>query len=230
MAWTAPRTWTAGEVVTDSIMNTHVRDNLLETAPGKVTTAGDLLYATAANAIARLGIGTALQKLRTNSGATAPEWFTEWAIEGGLTRKSANEVVNNSGALQNDDHLLQALGASQTWMFEAHIICQGPDAADIKIAFTVPSGATLTWSAIGPATGATGGGAASTIVDYVSVSGTAATFGTDGNPKTLAIHVRGMVRTAGTTGNLQLQWAQSAATANDTTVYTDSWLLALRVA
>lgn len=28
MAWTTPRTWTASEVVTSSIMNTHVRDNL----------------------------------------------------------------------------------------------------------------------------------------------------------------------------------------------------------
>jgi hypothetical protein len=26
--WTTPRTWTAGELVTASIMNTHVRDNL----------------------------------------------------------------------------------------------------------------------------------------------------------------------------------------------------------
>jgi hypothetical protein len=28
MAWTAPRTWVTGEVVTAAIMNTHVRDNL----------------------------------------------------------------------------------------------------------------------------------------------------------------------------------------------------------
>lgn len=28
MAWTAPRTWTTGELVTAAIMNTHIRDNL----------------------------------------------------------------------------------------------------------------------------------------------------------------------------------------------------------
>lgn len=28
MAWTAPRTWVAGETVTAAIMNTHIRDNL----------------------------------------------------------------------------------------------------------------------------------------------------------------------------------------------------------
>jgi hypothetical protein len=30
MAWTAPRTWVTGEVVTAAQMNTHLRDNLLE--------------------------------------------------------------------------------------------------------------------------------------------------------------------------------------------------------
>ena len=30
MAWTAPRTWVAGEIVTAALMNAHLRDNLLE--------------------------------------------------------------------------------------------------------------------------------------------------------------------------------------------------------
>lgn len=57
MAWTTPRTWVAGEVVTASIMNTHVRDNLsdldtrVQTAPQlaqateTVTASGSLLNA-----------------------------------------------------------------------------------------------------------------------------------------------------------------------------------------
>lgn len=73
MAWTAPKTWT-NAVLTAAELNTHVRDNLNETAPGKVTTAGDIVYATGANTITRLGIGTGLQLFRTNAGATAPEW------------------------------------------------------------------------------------------------------------------------------------------------------------
>jgi hypothetical protein len=32
MTWTAPRTWVAGEFVTDSVMNTHVRDNITSLA------------------------------------------------------------------------------------------------------------------------------------------------------------------------------------------------------
>src|SRR3972149_2928849 len=74
MAWTAPRTWVAAEILTAALLNTHLRDNLLETGPAKVTTQGDLLYATAANALTRLAKGTADQQLRMNAGATAPEW------------------------------------------------------------------------------------------------------------------------------------------------------------
>ena len=39
-----------------------------------VTTAGDVIYATGSGAVTRLGIGTAGQVLKVNSGATAPEW------------------------------------------------------------------------------------------------------------------------------------------------------------
>ena len=37
-------------------------------------TAGDILYATGATTLAKLGKGTGLQGLQTNSGATAPDW------------------------------------------------------------------------------------------------------------------------------------------------------------
>ncbi len=72
MAWTAPRTWVTAEVVTAALMNTHLRDNLLETSTAKVTTAGDLTYATGATALSRLAIGTANQFLV--GGASAPAW------------------------------------------------------------------------------------------------------------------------------------------------------------
>ena len=49
-----------------------------------VTTAGDTLYATAADTLVRLGIGTAGQVLQVNSGATAPEWATPTGGSSGL--------------------------------------------------------------------------------------------------------------------------------------------------
>jgi len=74
MAWTAPRTWVTGELVTAALLNTHLRDNLLATGVAQVTTAGDIVYATGANALSRLAVGTANQVLAVNSGATAVEW------------------------------------------------------------------------------------------------------------------------------------------------------------
>jgi len=59
-----------------------------------ITTAGDILYGTAADTVARLGIGTAGQVLKVNSGATAPEWG---AAAGG---SFVGVMVNNS-ATQN---------------------------------------------------------------------------------------------------------------------------------
>ncbi len=58
MAWTTPRTWTTAEVVTKSIMDTHVRDNLNETAPAKAAAKGDTFAATAANAIEAVTVGS----------------------------------------------------------------------------------------------------------------------------------------------------------------------------
>jgi hypothetical protein len=54
MAWTAPRTYVTGEIVTAAILNADLRDNLLQTAPALVTTDGDIVVATAANTLKRL--------------------------------------------------------------------------------------------------------------------------------------------------------------------------------
>ncbi len=51
MAWTAPRTWVTAEVVSASLMNTHVRDNLLETAPATVANEGEYVVSDGANSI-----------------------------------------------------------------------------------------------------------------------------------------------------------------------------------
>lgn len=51
MAWTAPMTAVANTAFTADQFNTHVRDNLLETAPGKATTASNYFVATGPNAI-----------------------------------------------------------------------------------------------------------------------------------------------------------------------------------
>lgn len=62
-----------------------------------ITSAGDILYGTAADTVARLGIGTAGQVLTVNSGATAPEWAT--AAGGGMTLISTTTLSSTSTAI-----------------------------------------------------------------------------------------------------------------------------------
>ncbi|AZO51241.1 hypothetical protein [Mesorhizobium sp. M4B.F.Ca.ET.058.02.1.1] len=56
------------------------------------TVAGDVLYLTSAKALARLAKGTALQLLRMNAGATAPEWSPALDYAGGAAALSTGAV------------------------------------------------------------------------------------------------------------------------------------------
>lgn len=78
MAWTNPRDWATGELVVASYMNSDIRDNSRLSLGYLATTAGDTLYATAANATARLGIGTSGTIL--GSSGTAPQWVATTSI------------------------------------------------------------------------------------------------------------------------------------------------------
>jgi hypothetical protein len=49
-----------------------------------MTTAGDILYASANNTPARLGKGAAAEVLTMNSGATAPEWAAASGVSSGF--------------------------------------------------------------------------------------------------------------------------------------------------
>lgn len=110
MAWTTPVDYSTGQVITAAIWNNLIGSggNIDETAPAKVTTAGDLVYGTGANAIARLGVGSANQVLKVNSGATAPEWSAVAASE--LTAGNDKVFYSNSSGVVTE----LALGDSGT--------------------------------------------------------------------------------------------------------------------
>lgn len=173
MAWTDPRTWTDGELVTAAIMNPHIRDNF--------------------NALPHL-----------------------------VVRKSADETVNNSTTLQNDDALLMALGATETWWVEFDVIYSSSTVADIKIAFTIPGGASMALSAMWMSSVPTAG-----ISNWL-VSGTATDL--QGRAENLVVPIKGFVATAGTAGNITMQWAQNALEATNTIVRANSTLWATKIA
>lgn len=228
MAWTDPNghPWAVGELVSAADMNTYVRLDLEETAPDKVTTAGDIVQGTGNHAITRLAIGADYEILRPNVGGTALEYVMHPLV----VRKTADETVNNSAALQNDDHLVFAIAANETWIARYAIMYSSNTTADFK--FTL-------WSPGGGATGifashGLGLGAESNVYDLASQAYT--TWGTDimacGGAGAVAalIILEMLVVNSSTPGNVTLQWAQNTADASDTKVLANSFLVAQRIA
>jgi hypothetical protein len=126
------------------------------------------------------------------------------AVQHLIVRKTADETVTSSVALQNDDHLLAALAANEVWLMRG---------GDIKVAFTLPASATMTFGNYWSNTAGTA------VTNEWGTSGTSLSLqcGTEG-----VMVIEGHVACAGTAGNIQLQWAQATSNAAATTVHTHS--------
>lgn len=68
MAWTSPMTWVAGSVLTAAQLNTHLRDNIMETMPAKATQASQYFVTSAQNRIiARLAVKNTVLNAETSA-------------------------------------------------------------------------------------------------------------------------------------------------------------------
>ena len=115
-----------------------------------------------------------------------------------------------------------AVAANEVWAFDGYLLVTGALSGDIKLAFTVPSGATLRWSGIGD-----------DIVDGNGSETNWAVIGTSGASAGYAIQttetyirVRGTVVNGATAGSVQLQWAQNTSNVTATQVLVNSTLQA----
>lgn len=148
-----------------------------------------------------------------------------WVSPTYFARKTANESVWNSPTLRDDPHLHVPLTANAVYTFQAFIAYRAHTDADLRIAWSVPSGATLRW---------TPGGAGIVTEGIVgpmkaSANGTApVNLGGAGTGTPMAAVATGIVRT-GAAGRLQLRWAQDCAHASTLTVERDSYLKLTRV-
>ena len=72
MSYTVPTQRVTGTLITASIYNTDIIDNIAATGVGVVTSGGDLSYATGNHALTRLTIGASATKLQSTGGI--PAW------------------------------------------------------------------------------------------------------------------------------------------------------------
>ena len=101
MAWTAPRTYVTAEIIKASILNTDVRDNLLETAPAKATAATGLIIADGLNSVVER---TLSDNEVDTSETTASTSFTDLATTGPtVTVGTGGTVVVLIGCRMNNN-------------------------------------------------------------------------------------------------------------------------------
>ena len=126
MPWTAPRTYVTGELFTAAIGNTHIRDNLNETAPAKFSARGDIFVASAANAGSNLPVGANNFRLTADS---ACNLGVKWAGGGGFSPFNAPPVANNG----DDEFSDSSLSASWTEWDQGAIAAVSETAAGLEM-------------------------------------------------------------------------------------------------
>ena len=140
---------------------------------------------------------------------------TSWAD---VYRKTADQTVNNSTTLVDVTSMAAPLSADETVSFVARVRYNSGATPDIKFAFTVPAGGSITWTTANGIRINTAG--TITFQNEVSVSG--APVAIEGAGANRWATFEGVVRNGSTPGNLQLQFAQQTADASDTSVLTRS--------
>lgn len=142
MAWTIPRNWTAGELITALIMNTHIRDNL-NYLKGQVDAADTPVLPHEFGGLASW-IGTPLTSFP--SGAT----FDKLA-------PNTDVVAFDSASLPAGTYKLQAVlaaeGGATVTLSLVNLSDGAPDTAIVSITSTSATGQQQTSSAITFATG-----------------------------------------------------------------------------
>ena len=118
------------------------------------------------------------------------------------------------------------LQASSSYTVEGYIDYSSDTAADAVLGLSLPSGATIRWSRGGP-----GAAAAATagVVETAVATSASLTLGGAGVGVAVAAHIRGVLTTGVSVGNVAATWCQSVSTASNTVLYAGSWLRIQRI-
>lgn len=154
----------------------------------------------------------------TASSSTAAAWVAPTGGGGGVSsRTTSGFSVTSSATLTDVTDAALAVAASKTYSFQfsGQITTSSSASKGFKLAVTVPSGATLSLTAIATPSGGT------TLAAFTTTSG--ATFineATDAGSVVYFVMITGTVTTSVTSGDIQLRFAQSVASSNASTVNT----------
>lgn len=145
-----------------------------------------------------------------------------------IRRKTAHETVNNSTVLQDDDVLsISGLIANAVYQIDLFLIIASPSAApDLKMGFSIPSGATFRWTPDGldPTVTAQEG-----IIRRPMETTSTRTLATVGPAMETVATPAGRLVMGASSGALTLRWAQNLQTAENTQIQNGSTMRARRI-
>ncbi len=140
--------------------------------------------------------------------------------------KASDESHSSSTTLQDDNDLTLAIPANQTWEIVGDLIASsGSTTPNLKMGFTVPSGATFRIWASGVQENSTT--SYENLTFNSSGTGKKMTIGSTSNAT--LVHYHGWITTSSTAGNITFQWAQNTSNGNAVTVKADSFMKATRL-
>lgn len=140
-----------------------------------------------------------------------------------IVLKTADETVNNSTTLQNDDELLLAVAANDVWAFILLLRIATTAVADFRLTFTVPAGGVIKLqSDVNGAGTYIGVGNEVDFTAQIAMAFATASANAPANFKVLYIG-------GAAAGVVQLRWAQGTAEVSDTKVLANSHIIAVKL-
>ena len=150
-----------------------------------------------------------------------------------IVYKTSDESVANTTALQNDNELVFAVGANETWIADFVLLLEtaAASAGNFKFDFALPSGATAIVVPVFPAS-YSGGGNQADIIDlqWYDLSARTIPMPNFAGAQKMTGRFRLIVTVGGTAGNVQLRWAQGSSSSSSISVKAGSHLVAQQVA
>ncbi len=201
-----------------NVIHTDTLDSVANGGTGRATlTAHGVLIGNGTGAVDVTTAGTTGQVLVGVTGGN-PVFSSSYVGKSIAIYKDSDETVSTSTTVQSDDEFLFAIGANETWEGVWFPTVISPAAAGLKVAATLPSGATgrkrIAWGNTGSA-------------DSDITATTGATF-------QWLIQTYGRITfkvvNGSTAGNVQFQWAQNVSDGGSTIMRAGSYLIATRTA
>ena len=154
--------------------------------------------------------------------------YLDWTNRGKRIVKDADEIVNNSTVLQNDDHFSFAIGANEIWLVLILPRLTNFNTANYMGDWSLPAGASRAFMMFTTTSVSYGGNVEGQTNDCFGGAGAIRVIVTQDTEVPSIIY--SVIYNGANDGTAQWQWAQAAAKVKDSTEKANSILIAIKIA